>query len=102
MTQDDWQEMLEGLRDAELLHYAKEYIRLSMAEADKPQSDAHGVVDLLFAELARRGKEWLYDAARESVYKSTVDASLRMRDRVAQAGLPAEEMAVVPLDTVTG
>jgi len=101
MTQDDWQEMLEGLRDAELLHHAKEYIRLSMAEADNPQSDAHGIVDLLFAELARRGKEWLYDAARESVYKSTVGASLCARDDVSQAGLPAEEMAA-PLDVVTG
>jgi hypothetical protein len=100
MTQDDWQEMLEGLRDAELLHYAKEYIKLSMAEADNPQSDAHGIVDLLFAELSRRGKEWLYDAARESVYKATVDASPRVRHSAA-AGLPTEEVAV-PLDVVTG
>jgi hypothetical protein len=73
MNRFELEDSVEDLRDAQLLRYAKEYVRLSIAESDNPQSDAHSMVDLIFAECVRRGKEWLYDKAREMVHKEIAD-----------------------------
>jgi hypothetical protein len=73
MNQSEFQETVESLRDAELLRYAKEYVRLSITESDNPRSDVHSVVDIIYAECVRRGKEWLYDKAREAVCRETAE-----------------------------
>jgi hypothetical protein len=80
MNQFDLQDVVESLRDAELLRYAKEYVRLSIAESDKRRADAHSMVDLIYAECVRRGKEWLYDKAREIVHKETSEECVASLD----------------------
>jgi hypothetical protein len=59
-----FEEVVETLRDAELVRYTKEYVALYMNEAGELQAKAADVLDLLCAEFMRRGKERLYDAAR--------------------------------------
>lgn len=74
MSQFDLPDTVESLRDVELLRYAKEYVRLSIAESSNRHSEVHSIVDLIFAECARRGKEWLYDKAREMVYREITES----------------------------
>jgi hypothetical protein len=74
MSQFDLPDTVESLRDIELLRYAKEYVRLSIAESGNRHSEVHSIVDLIFAECARRGKEWLYDKAREMVHREITES----------------------------
>jgi hypothetical protein len=74
MSHLDLPDTVESLRDVELLRYAKEYVRLSIAESGNRRSEVHSIVDLIFAECARRGKEWLYDKAREMVYREIAES----------------------------
>ena len=59
-----FEDVVETLRDAELVRYTKEYLALYMSEASELRAEAANVLDLLCAEFMRRGKERIYDAAR--------------------------------------
>ena len=67
MNSDDFREMLEELKDAELIHYIQKYVCLSLAEVNNADADSHTQLDLIYVECARRGKERLYDKVYESV-----------------------------------
>ena len=59
--------ILENLKDRELFHHVQRCVCLSLANKGDPQADFHSMLDLVYAECTRRGKERLYDQAYESV-----------------------------------
>ncbi len=71
MNASEFQEFLEGMSDRDLLRYAREYTRRSIAESDDPRSEIHSMLDLVFGECLLRGREWLYDKAREHVLRES-------------------------------
>lgn len=66
MNLEEFREGLEMARDGELLQYVQRCLCESIANPN-PKSEAHAMLDLVYAEFARRGKERLYDKAYETV-----------------------------------
>jgi hypothetical protein len=96
MNASGFQELLEGLPDRELLRYARDYTRRCIAESDDPTAEAHWMLDLIFGECILRGKEWLYDKAREQVLRdsgATGSEHHPVRRRRRSAEWTAEETA---------
>lgn len=67
MNTDEFRETLETLRDGELIRYVQKYVCMSLANASNPAAVSHTMLDLVYAECTRRGKERLYDMAYEAV-----------------------------------
>lgn len=67
MNIEELREVLENLKDGELIRHVQKYVCLSLAEANDPTALSHTLLDLVYAECTRRGKERLYDKAYESV-----------------------------------
>ena len=59
--------LLENLKERELFHYVQRYVCLSLENRSNPNEGSHIMLDLIYAECTRRGKERLYDQAYESV-----------------------------------
>ena len=59
--------LLENLKERELFHYVQRYVCLSLENRGNPNEGSHTMLDLIYAECTRRGKERLYDQAYESV-----------------------------------
>jgi hypothetical protein len=100
MNASEFQEFLGGLSEKELLRYAREYTRRCIAESDDPRSETHWMLDLVFGECVLRGKEWLYDKAREHVVREsgaigaeihTVRRRHRQRDWAVAESLQEDE-----------
>jgi len=66
MNLEEFRDGLEMARDSELLQYVQRCLCLSMAD-NNPKAESHAMLDLVYAECARRGKERLYDKAYETV-----------------------------------
>ena len=67
MNLQEFREGLEGVQDGELLRYVQRCVCMTMANRDVPGGDPHAMLDLIYAECSRRGKERLYDKAYEIV-----------------------------------
>jgi hypothetical protein len=67
MNIEELRETLESLKDSELIHHVQKYVCLSLTEVNNPTAVSHTLLDLVYAECIRRGKERLYDKAYESV-----------------------------------
>ena len=67
MNLEEFRETLETLKDSELIKYVQKYVCLSLADASDPAANSHTLLDLVYAECTRRGKERMYDKAYESV-----------------------------------
>jgi len=67
MNTDEFRETLETIKDGELLRYVQKYVCLSLADVSNPAAQSHMMLDLVYAECTRRGKERLYDKAYETV-----------------------------------
>ena len=67
MNLEEFRETLETLKDSELIKYVQKYVCLSLADTGKPSANSHTLLDLVYVECMRRGKERLYDKAYESV-----------------------------------
>lgn len=67
MNTEEFRESLEALGSAGLIHYIQQYICLSIGETKNPAAQSHTLLDLVYAECVRRGKERLYDKIYESV-----------------------------------
>ena len=67
MNSDDFREMLETLRDAELIQQIQKYVCLSLADVNNSAADSHTMLDLIYVECVRRGRERLYDKVYENV-----------------------------------
>ena len=67
MNLEEFRETLETLKDSELIKYVQKYVCLSMADASDTLANSHTLLDLVYVECIRRGKERLYDKAYESV-----------------------------------
>ena len=67
MNIDEFRETLDSLKDGELIRYVQKYVCLSLAEVKNPGALSHTLLDLVYTECARRGKERLYDKVYESV-----------------------------------
>ncbi|RMD78785.1 MAG: hypothetical protein D6809_05085 [Gammaproteobacteria bacterium] len=69
MNLESFRDRLESLRDSELFRYVQRCVCMSLAHAGEPHAESHDLLDLVYAECARRGKERLYDKAYERVCK---------------------------------
>ena len=67
MNSDNFREHLETLKDSELVRQIQIYVCKSLADADNPRAESHMMLDLIYVECLRRGKERLYDKVYESV-----------------------------------
>lgn len=67
MNLEEFRETLETLKDSELIKYVQKYVCLSLADASNPLANSHTLLDLVYVECIRRGKERMYDKAYESV-----------------------------------
>ena len=67
MNIDELRETLEGLKDSELIRHVQKYVCLALADVNNPAALSHTLLDLVYAECTRRGKERLYDKVYESV-----------------------------------
>ena len=67
MNSDEFRETLEGLGNSELIRYIQKYVCLSLADVNNPAAQSHTLLDLVYAECTRRGKERIYDKVYESV-----------------------------------
>ncbi len=67
MNLDEFRDSLELAKESELIHYVQHCVCMSMAHMSNPRADSHAMLDLVYAECARRGKERLYDKAYETV-----------------------------------
>jgi hypothetical protein len=74
MDPSNFQNLLERMSDQELVRYAREYTRRSVAESDDRSASAHWMLDLIYGECIGRRKEWLYDKAREAILRETAPA----------------------------
>jgi hypothetical protein len=81
----DSADVLESLRDVELVRYIREHMTLSISESSDSRSEAAGVLDLIYAEFIRRGKERLYDAVREAVIRAAAPSQPQTADSPMQA-----------------
>jgi len=66
MNSDEFRETLEALSNSELIHYIQKYVCLSLAEVNNPNAQSHMLLDLVYAECTRRGKERIYDKVYET------------------------------------
>lgn len=66
MNLKEFRDDLEMAKDTELLHYVQHCLCLTIAEKN-PKAETHVMLDLVYAECTRRGKERLYDKAYETV-----------------------------------
>ena len=67
MNTEEFRETLETIKDGELLRYVQKYVCLSLTDVGNPAAQSHIMLDLVYAECTRRGKERLYDKAYETV-----------------------------------
>lgn len=67
MNSDEFREMLESLGNSDLIRHIQKYVCLSLAEVNNAAAQSHILLDLVYAECVRRGKERLYDKVYESV-----------------------------------
>jgi hypothetical protein len=67
MNLEEFRETLETLKDSELIKTVQKYVCLSLSDASNPTANSHTLLDLIYVECIRRGKERLYDKAYESV-----------------------------------
>ena len=67
MNLEQFRETLENLKDGELIHSAQRCVCMSLADVGNPKAESHAMLDLIYAECTRRGKERLYDKIYEAV-----------------------------------
>ena len=67
MKLEEFRQELEALRDKELYQYAQRCVCLSIADTANLKAESHSMLDFIYAEFTRRGKERLYDKAYETV-----------------------------------
>ncbi len=67
MNIDEFRDQLETLRDSELVRYVQKYVCQALADVSDPVAESHTLLDLIYTECTRRGKERLYDKIYESV-----------------------------------
>ncbi len=67
MNIEEFRESLDTLGNGDLIRCVQKYVCLSLAEAGNPAAQSHTLLDLVYGECARRGKERLYDKVYESV-----------------------------------
>lgn len=76
MVIDEVEEALDQLTDKGLLCEAVKYFRLALAHHGRSDADPEEMLDFIYVECARRGKEWIYDKAHEAAFKETMVCSL--------------------------
>jgi len=67
MNLEEFREGLELVRDGELIRHAQRCLCQAFASGSNSTADSDVMLDLIYAECARRGKERLYDKAYEMV-----------------------------------
>lgn len=67
MKLEEFRDELEAARDGDLLRYVQRCLCISLTGDNSPKAESQAMLDLLYAECARRGKERLYDKAYETV-----------------------------------
>ncbi|HHM06378.1 MAG TPA: hypothetical protein ENJ19_11670 [Gammaproteobacteria bacterium] len=67
MNIDDFRENLEHVHDRELFRWVQRCVCQTMSPGQGASEESHTMLDLVYSECARRGKERLYDKAYETV-----------------------------------
>lgn len=67
MNLEEFRDALEMSKESELIRYVQRCVCMSMAHGGNPLAESHAMLDLVYAECTRRGKERLYDKAYETV-----------------------------------
>lgn len=70
------EETLETLSDKALLQEAVKYFRLALAQHGRREVDPEEMLDFIYVECARRGKEWIFDKAHEAAFKEEMVCSV--------------------------
>jgi len=71
MVSPDFEESLEKMKDTELFRQTVHFIHLAYGELDHEvdEEKLQEVLDSIYMECNRRGKEWIFDKAQESSLK---------------------------------
>lgn len=67
MNNEEFRDHLENLKDSELVRQIQKYVCMSLADVSDPGAESHVMLDLIYVECLRRGKERLYDKIYENV-----------------------------------
>lgn len=76
VVNNEVEETLEILSDKTLLQEAVKYFRLTLAQHGVREIDPEEMLDFIYVECARRGKEWIFDKAHEAAYKENTVCSV--------------------------
>lgn len=71
MVGPDFEESLERMKDTELFRQTVHYLHLAYGELDHEvdEDQLQDVLDSIYLECTRRGKEWIFDKAQEASLK---------------------------------
>ncbi len=70
MKLEQLKETVEQMSEKDLFRFLKQSICRSLNEASNTASDANEILDIVYSECQRRGKERLYDKTLEAVSKN--------------------------------
>ena len=73
MVTSEFEEKLESVSDAELLRQAIKYLRMVYLQLDDHGSkeDIQEILDYLYMECSKRGKEWIFDKAQDACVRQS-------------------------------
>ena len=71
MVSPDFEDKLEKMKDTELFRQTVHYLHLAYGELDHEVDEdrLQEVLDSIYLECTRRGKEWIFDKAQETSLK---------------------------------
>ena len=70
MKLEQLKETVEQMSEKDLFRFLKQSICRSLTEVSNAASDANEILDIVYSECQRRGKERLYDKTVEAVAKN--------------------------------
>jgi hypothetical protein len=83
MVTTEFEEALEELKDSELLRYAVKYVVEAYDERNAQRDEAQDILDSIYMECIRRGKEWIFDKAQEASSRSAQRSAAVVHHEVA-------------------
>ncbi|TPW18294.1 MAG: hypothetical protein FD130_324 [Halothiobacillaceae bacterium] len=71
MVSEGFEESLETLKDTELFRYTVSYLHKAYGELEHEVDEEalQEMLDYIYYECSRRGKEWIFDKAQEASLK---------------------------------
>ncbi len=73
MISKELADQIEEFKDSELLRFAMKWVGMAFLETSDNGDDPEEVLDYIYMECSRRGKEWIFDKAQEAFLKQNME-----------------------------